>query len=341
VPVTVDGSTVGAVVVTYPARNPAELAALAARDVIFGRLALAAALALVMAAVVSAFVARRIARPVTALTAAADAIERGERQLLLPARAPGELGRLARTFARMATGLAAAEQARRAVVADVAHELRTPVTILRGNLEGMVDGATAATPEALQSLHDEVLKLGRILDDLAALAAADAAALRLHRTSLDLARVADQVVGVLAPTAADAGVRLTTSLVPTLVVGDETRLHQVLLNLVGNAVKFSPDGGTVSVCVRGHDGDAEVTVSDNGPGIPPEELPHVFERFWRADRGAGTSGSGIGLAVVKQLVEAHGGTVQVSSTPSEGARFVVSLPAHSAGHTAAPPRGET
>lgn len=339
-PITVDGSTVGAIVVTYPAATPADAAALQARDLILDRVALSAVLALLIAAAVSMFVARRIARPVTALTAAAAAVERGERDPVLPTRAPGELGRLARSFARMAKGLESAEQSRRAVVADVAHELRTPVTILRGNLEGMVDGVTPATPETLQSLHEEVLKLGRVLDDFAALAAADDAALQLDRAPLDLADVARQVVTFLATSAADAGVALTSSLSPAPVLGDETRLHQVLVNLVGNAIKFSAAGGAVHVCVRADNGGAEVTVSDVGVGIPPDELPHVFERFWRGERAVGRSGSGIGLAVVKQLVEAHGGTVSVTSSPGDGARFEVRIPATNGGSTAAPSWGE-
>ncbi|MGN6524142.1 MAG: sensor histidine kinase, partial [Actinomycetes bacterium] len=194
--------------------------------------------------------------------------------------------------------------------------------------EAIIDGVSEPTPERLVSLHDEVLRLERLTDDLATLSAADAAALSLHRAPVDLVGLARRSVDALAPVLDDAGLSARVDAdCPVVVGGDDTRLVQVVTNLVNNAAKFTPSGGSVRLTVLRVDDDAVLTVADTGPGIPADELPHLFERFWRGSAARVHRGTGIGLSVVHALVVAHGGTVTADSPPSGGARFTVRLPA--------------
>ena len=190
-----------------------------------------------------------------------------------PDTAPGELGELAVAFDRMADTLAREDELRRALVADVAHELRTPVTILQASCEELVDGLAPATPERLTSLHDEVLRLGRLVEDLEGLAAAQAASLRLDRQPVDLDRVAGAAADSLAIRFADATVSLRRDLQPVIVEGDPSRLHQVVVNLLANAAKFTPDGGQVTLSTAADGAFARLEVADTGPGIAADELP--------------------------------------------------------------------
>ena len=211
-------------------------------------------------------------------------------------------------------------------VAHVAHEPRTPVTILRAYCEEMVDGVAEPSLERLASLHDEVLRLGTIVDDLETLASAEAAGLRLERTLVGLDRVAAAAAELLEPRFAAAELELELELAPVEVEGDPGRLGQVVTNLLTNGLKFTPPGGRVTLAVAPRGELARLSVTDTGPGIPAEELPHVFERFWRGSRAAAVGGSGIGLAVVSELVRAHSGRVEVESTIGEGTTFTVLLP---------------
>jgi two-component system sensor histidine kinase BaeS len=293
-----------------------------AREVVAG-----AGLAALLALAVAIAVSRRITGPVMALTSTARAMERGDSTARVGTHdAPGELGELAAAFDRMADALARENSLRRAVVADVAHELRTPLAILQASLEAIADGVAATTPAQLSSLKDEVLRLGRLIDDLEALAAAEAAGLHSERRPVDLADVAAAAAARLAPHFEAGDLRLETQLSPTVVHGDQQRLHQVVTNLLTNALKFTPPGGEVRLEVGAADGAARMTVTDTGVGIPPEELPHVFERFWRGSQARATAGSGIGLTVVTELVRAHQGSVAVDSTPGRGTRLTVTLP---------------
>jgi two-component system sensor histidine kinase BaeS len=239
---------------------------------------------------------------------------------------PGELGDLAAAFDAMAASLDQQEQLRQAMVADVAHELRTPIAVLQAETEALVDGVRAADLEAFTSLHDEALRMGRMVEDLQALASADAAGLSLERVPVDLATVASEAAGTLAGRFRSSGLKLDPSLEPVVVIGDATRLHQVFSNLLANACKFTPAGGEVRLTVSAEGSRARIEVSDTGPGIPPGEQDHVFDRFYRGRSGRRSGGSGIGLAVVKQLVDAHDGEVLLETSPSGGARFVVLLP---------------
>jgi two-component system sensor histidine kinase BaeS len=286
-----------------------------------------AALAALGALLVGVAVARGVVRPVKRLSAAARSLERGTSGARVGPRAgPGELGELGRAFDSMAASLEREDHLRRALVADVAHELRTPVAILQAETEALVDGVTVASPETLASLHEEAVRLGRMVEDLQTLASAEAAGLQLQRRPLDLSRVATEASDSLASRFRAAGVTLHQLLPPTFVMGDPHRLHQVIANLLANAVKFTPPGGTVSVCVSPRGSDAVLEVIDTGPGIPEHEQPLVWQRFYQGETGRMAMGNGIGLAVVKELVDAHGGTVGVDEGPGGGARFFVLIP---------------
>lgn len=324
--VSVDGTQVGSAVVRFPGSGltQAEQEVRAALEQTVG---IGAGLAVLLALGVAWFIARRITRPLVQLTGAVGAIEAGDRRTRArQAHAPGEIGDLAVAFDRMADALDREDLLRRNLLADVAHELRTPITILQASCEQLADGSEPVTPQRLASLRDESLRLGRLVRDLETLAAAEAAGLQMDKAPADLAGVASGVADLLGPAYAAAEVELTLRLEPAQVNGDATRLGQVVTNLLTNALKFSPPHGQVTLTTAATDGLARLEVTDEGPGIPAGELPHVFERFWRGGAGRRASGSGIGLAVVSELVRAHGGQVQVSSSPGAGTRFTVLLP---------------
>jgi two-component system sensor histidine kinase BaeS len=326
VPVVVDGTTAGTVVIDFPPVS--QTAAWQARGAIVQVVGFGAVAAVALAGVAALFVSRRTTRPLTALAAAAGAVERGDpdaARLLQPG--PGELGQVSAAFARMAATLAREDELRRGMVADIAHELRTPVTILQGGTEELLDGIADPTPARLTSLHDETLRLGRLVDDLAILAAAQAAALTLHRAPTDLGKIAAEAAGALEPHFTDAGLDLTVDAAPAAIHADEARIIQINTNLLTNAAKFTPPGGQVTLTTRTDGATARLTVADTGPGIPPADLPHIFERFWRGPGAAGRSGSGIGLAVATELAAAHGGTLTAASPPGSGAVFTLTLPA--------------
>lgn len=326
VPIVVDGRTVGTLEVVFPAEGlPAPEREF--ESSLRWSVVAAAAIAILVALVVALLLARRLDRPLTRLITAARRLGTGDLSARVGAAdAPGEVGELSATFDQMADALAREDEVRRALVADVTHELRTPVTILQASLEELVDGTVEPEIDRLSSLHDEVLRLGRILQDLEALAAAQAAGLEMTTHRVDLAQVADEAIRRLHGSFETAGIEPHAELSPATVLGDEDRLDQIVTNLLTNALKYTPAGGRVSVTVAATDGDARLEVRDTGAGIDRDEIPHVFERFWRGRAGSSTSGSGVGLAVVAELVRAHRGRVEVSSAPGQGATFGVVLP---------------
>lgn len=294
---------------------------------LFSAIAGAAGLAAVLALVAGLGVAQRITRPVGRLIAVARAMGAGDRAARVgPVRAPGELRELAAAFDQMAAALDRHEQLRRDVVADVAHELRTPIAVLQAGHEALLDGVTQPTPAQLSSLRDEVLRLARIVGDLQTLAEADAAALRLTLSPADLAEIAAAAADSLAGRFAAAGISLNRRLTPVGVLADAGRLHQVITNLLTNALKFTPAGGRVTIVAGPDAGTAVLHVTDTGEGIPASELPHVFDRFWRGQGAAHTSGSGVGLAVAAELARAHGGDLTAASTEGKGTRMTLTLP---------------
>jgi two-component system, OmpR family, sensor histidine kinase BaeS len=288
----------------------------------------AAGLAALLALLVALLVSRRITRPVTRLIESARAMSSGNRQARVGPvpGAPAELRDLAVTFDQMADSLDAQEQLRRNLVADVAHELRTPVAVLQANTEALLDGIVPHTPEQTAALHEEVLRLGRMVDDLQTLAAAEAAALQLSLKPCDLAVIAAAAADDWEASFAAAGVRFEPRLEPTPVRADPGRLHQVIANLLSNALKFTPRGGRVQLTLTRAGGQACLQVSDTGPGIEPGDQPHVFERFWRGNQAGQTAGSGIGLAVAAELARAQQGTIELSSEIGRGTQFTLILP---------------
>ena len=323
--VVVDGQSVGAVMLRFPTQEME--AERHVRDALARTALLGVLLAGAVALFVAVYVSVRVTRPVTALTTAARDLAAGRRDARVDTDGPGELRTLAEAFNAMADHLDREDRIRRNLVADVAHELRTPLAILQGSTEALIDGVDQPTPEVLGSLNDEVNRLRRLVGDLETLAAAEAAGLRPRTDPVDLADVATSAADLLRPLADERATTLTINADPAAVVGDADRLHQIAVNLIANAVKFTPAGGAITISTGSNGAGACLEVVDNGPGIPTQELQHVFDRFWRGANGDKASGSGIGLAVVAELVAAHHGTVTAGNVPGGGAQFTVTLPA--------------
>jgi two-component system sensor histidine kinase BaeS len=319
----VDGRTVGSVSLVFSAGSGS-----AGRSVAWGWVAAAAVGALALALAVSWFVTRRLTAPLVRVAAGARALAAGDRTARVRIDAPGELGDLARAFDAMADDVTHAEQARHRLAADVAHELRTPLASLQAGLEELRDGYVDPSAERLASLHDQALRLGRIVGDLGELAEAESARLSLHVAEVDLIALVGAAVAERAAELRNAGliVRTVSSPAPLRVRADADRLHQALGNLLSNTARHCRAGDIVTVTTSATPSDALVKVADTGPGIPADELPHVFDRLWRGARARAGGGSGIGLAVVKELVTAHGGTVTADSGPGGGTRMTVRLP---------------
>jgi two-component system, OmpR family, sensor histidine kinase BaeS len=289
-------------------------------------IAAAAGLAALVALLTGLAVARRLTRPVAHIIAVTRARGRGERTARVGrVQAPDELRELAVAFDQMAEMLDRHEQVRRDLVADIAHELRTPMAILQAGHEALLDEVAEPTPEELVSLRDEVLRLAQMVDDLQVLAAADAAALQLELVRCDLADIAAAAADSLAGRYGMAGHTLDRELESAEVFADPRWLHQVVTNLLTNALKFSPSGSSVLITVRRAGDEAVLEVTDRGVGIPAEDLPRIFDRFWRGRLAAQTSGSGIGLAIAAELARAHGGTLAASSSPGQGTRMILAL----------------
>ena len=287
----------------------------------------AAGLAALLALLTGLAVARRITRPVTRLIAVTRAMAAGDRAARVgEIRAPGELRELAAAFDQMAGTMDRQEQIRRNLVADVAHELRTPIAILQAGHEALLDGVAEPTPAELGSLRDEVLRLARMVGDLQTLAAADAAALNLARRPCDLADLAAVAADSLARRFEAAGLTLDRRLAASPVLADPHWLHQVITNLLTNALKFTPAGGHVTISAGPSGADAILRVTDTGTGIPADDLPRIFDRFWRGQRADQVSGSGIGLAVAAELAQAHGGRLTARSEPGHGTEMTLTLP---------------
>lgn len=324
-PIAALGRTVGSAVLRFPSGEllPAERDV---RDALVKAQWLAAIAAAVGAAPIAVLLARRITDPVAELAAAVEAMRRGERGVRVPVRAPDELGDLARGFNGMAEALERADDLRRTLVGDVAHELRTPLATLQGHLEALRDGVLAADPEALRLLHDEAARLGRLVADLEALARAEAAGFSLERAPTDLAAIAREVASELEGSFRAKGVALDLALAEARVLGDADRLAQIARNLLANALKFTPTGGHVRLSTGIEERGAVLAVNDDGPGIPTADLPRVFERFWRSSAASEIPGSGVGLTIARELARAHGGDIAASSRPGASTTFTMTLP---------------
>jgi len=285
---------------------------------------------------VGGLVVRRVTSPLSDTMKAADALADGDLTARVPARGSREFRQLADSFNRMAGALETADRQRRELLADVAHELRTPLTVVQGNLEGLRDGVYQPTPEHLDLILDETLKLGRLVDDLRLLTLAEAGQLSLDLQALDVSQLLVDLRDAFACQADEAGIDLMVDAAQSLprLPADPQRLGQVLGNLVGNALRHTPRGGRVTLgATLAPAGDAvRLWVADTGEGIAADDLPHIFDRFWRGDparsheAGVLSAHSGLGLAIARSLVEAHGGRIWADSQPGQGTTVSCLLP---------------
>jgi signal transduction histidine kinase len=293
----------------------------------------AGAVAGLVALALAALLVRQFTRPLARLTQASHAIARGDLGVRVPVQTRDEFGELAATFNHMADNLETQENTRRQMMADIAHELRTPLAGIQGTVEALQDGIFLPNAENLQAIHQEALILNRLVEDLRTLANAEANQLRLERGPVDVGDLCRRQVNAQRAIAAERDVTLDLDVQDglPLVVGDAQRLGQVLRNLLDNALRHTPAGGAVCVQAAAAGDALRITVTDTGEGIAPENLPHVFDRFYRSDRSRtrATGGSGLGLAIARQFVAAHGGNIEVASPPpghSSGTQFTVVLP---------------
>lgn len=343
-PVSVNGAVVGTVVVGSARDQLSQ----AERDFLI-RVRLSVLIgsisALFVALVVGAVSAAQVTGPLRTLTVAARRLASGGRHEALPMPADRELADLAMAFNTMAAQLEQQEDLRRQQVADIAHELRTPLSVLRLQLESLEDGVEQPTPQLLGSLTEEVGLLTRLVDDLRLISLADAGQLSFNLEALDAGDTLRQATASASARARQQGITLQTNLpTPALTLyADPQRMAQVLGNLVENALRYTPRGGTITLAAisdtlqridpaqRQSGPCVVVSVRDSGPGIPPEDLARLFERFWRADRARAreTGGSGLGLAIVKRLVELQGGRVWATSQLGQGTTFSIALPTSS------------
>lgn len=286
-----------------------------------------------VALLLALFLAYTLLRPVRELTQAAAQLARGDLSQRVPVRGDDELSRLGRTFNHMADSLQQAENSRRAMTADIAHELRNPLAVQRANLEALQDGIYEMTPENLQPVIDQNLMLTRLVDDLRTLALAESGQLELERSPTDFTGLVQRVVERFTPSAHAARVELHTQIAPQAAgihpVIDPMRVEQIVANLLSNALRYSPQGGSITLSISRQDPFVRLDLRDTGPGIPEAALPYIFERFYRADRSRSRQegGTGLGLAIARQFAEAHGGRLTASNHPQGGALFTLLLPA--------------
>jgi signal transduction histidine kinase len=273
---------------------------------------------------------RRLGKPFAEIMSATEAVARGDLSVRLQENGPQPLRAMARSFNHMTAELARAEQQRRNMTADIAHELRTPLHIIQGNLEGMLDGVYEPNPENLSNTLDETHLLARLVADLQTLSLAEAGQLPLHPTRFPVADLLADIATSFSAQVAEQGVTLQVDAPDPAIelVADYDRLDQVLSNLVANALRFTSPAGKISLRAAANSGMVRITVSDNGTGIPAEDLPYIFDRFWKGARARtrdGT-GSGLGLAIARQLIRAHNGTIDVTSQLGQGTTFTIELP---------------
>lgn len=341
-PVEVGGSVLALLVPTEsdPALGSAETEVLAQVQTAIGSAALIGG---VTAALLGGILAWTISRPLRALHQGVAALAAGDRQAQVAVHSRDELGELAQAFNHMARALQEQEALRQRMLADIAHELRTPLSVVQGNLQAILDGVYPLAMPEIELIYAETQLLSRLLQDLHELAQAEAGHLPLERQAVDVATALERMAARFAPLAESKQVALRVDAPPhpVAVSADPDRLQQILHNLLGNALRHTPPGGTICLAASlPHAGSVRLAVTDSGPGIPPEHLPYIFERFYRGDRSRArseerTAGAGLGLAIARALVEAHGGAIGVTSPPGQGATFWVELPL---AHTALAPR---
>jgi len=294
-------------------------------------LAQAAIVGIVLSVIMALLISYWVAAPLQKAARIASSIGTGDLDQTVPASGPDEVKSLARSFNDMIARVKVSQQAQRDFVANISHELRTPLTSIQGFSQAILDG-TASDPESVRRsanvIHDEAGRMSRLVNELLDLARLDAVPSSLNRTSLDLAKLLDSLVEKLTLHAREKNLTMKVRIDPLpAMIADTDRLSQVFANLLENAIKYTPENGTVMLTARAGSGEAIVSVADSGNGIPPEDLPRIFERFYRVDKARSGRGYGLGLAITKDIVQAHGGSIRVESAIGSGTRFTVRLPA--------------
>jgi signal transduction histidine kinase len=335
VPVIREGAAIGATYLAQPVEGSGIAGAIAgtARFVqtVWWELLVAGAIAAFIALALARFLARGMTQPLRDMAEAARGMARGDYRQRVHTMSRDEVGQLAEAFNRMAGEMEGVERLRHDLVANVSHELKTPISALRARLENLLDGVEKPSPGILAVMLNQSERLSRLVDQLLDLSQLESGAVPLVREPVELAPLVQRVAGDVTASRTDRTVEVRSDVPPDLprLEADPERLHQVLFNLLDNAYRFTPTGGVVTVRAVRENGSLRVSVHDTGPGIPPEHLPLVFERFYRADpsRSREDGGTGIGLAIARSVVEAHGGKIWVESTVGKGATFSFVLPA--------------
>lgn len=329
VPIIAHGSRVGTVFITPLAAAGRAGEDEAFRQSINSSLLFGGLLAALVALGLSFIISTRLTQPLGQMTKAAKKMEDGDLSQRVEVETEDEIGQLGEAFNHLAMSLERQEALRKTLTADVAHELRTPLATIRSHIEACIDGVMKPDTRTLESIHDEIMRLGRLVDDLGELAKAESGKLELHKRKVDLSQTAKKAAVGLEPLFAEHGLKFEV-ITNGKVVGDydEDKIKQVLVNLLVNAAKFTPRGGRVSLKVSDTPAAAIISVADTGQGIEKSIQPFIFERFYRADksRSRATGGSGIGLTIASELVKMHGGSLEVESDIGAGSEFTVRLP---------------
>jgi len=327
--IAVEGETVGRVYIRVEARRLPPLEAQFSRAM-NRAIVLAALAALALALLLAGLFARRIVRPLAKLRAANRAVSEGRLDTRVTVRTADEFGELSRSFNEMTAALERLERNRRDMVADVAHELRTPIAALQANLEALHGGALERSAENVTPLLERTRQLSRLVDDLHTLALAEAGQLGLYPEPIEVGDLIGSALKTYAPMAEEKSVQLRAHLPDETLTHelDPDRMSQVLGNLLSNALRHTPADGWIEVGLASEGDALEIGVTDSGPGLSDDEMAHAFERFWRSDRARSRAegGAGLGLSIAKHLVQAHGGTIRAERAAGGGARFVISLP---------------
>lgn len=332
-PIMVDGEKVGTVLVRVPGSETL-LTKFDEdfRDKSYNAMIFAAVIALIIAMVMGAIFVRTIAAPVKKITNAAKALKEGDYSARTGMTGSDEIARLGNMFDLMADSVESNRKLERRLVTDVAHELRTPLMAIQSTVEAMIDGVFKPDAERLETLNSEVQRLSRLVDALLKLSRLESRTKPIEQKKVDLTEMLSSVVQTHQAYIHDAGLNLEFEYDPHVYVfGDADLLRQATANLISNAVRYTPEGGTITIMARKGDLMGQIVVKDTGIGLTPEEAKLVFQRFWRADSGRAraTGGLGIGLSVVKEIVEQHNGWVRVEGRPNEGACFTIYIPLYS------------
>lgn len=330
IPIEVDGERVGTLVTGQVPleRNPREEEFIQRTNLMLVYTAIGAS---VVALLIGAFLSRTLTRPIRELTEATQSVAEGNLGMQVSVRTRDELGELAASFNKMSADLARYTEARRQMTADIAHDLRTPLSLILGHAEAVHDNVLHPSRENFEIIREEALRLEQLVDDLRTLSLADAGELSINPQPVEPKKLLQDVQASYQHIAALKNVTISLqagSDLPTLKI-DPGRITQVLTNILENALKFTPDGGQINLSARCADHSVKLTIQDSGPGIEGEDVNRIFNRFYRADkaRNRDEGGSGLGLAIAKSIVIAHGGQIRAESAPGQGLKVTIELPA--------------